>query len=444
MNKTMPAKPQRNLIHSTSPQNQCAQHSAGQYASTPTIEQLTGNRSPIQGMDGNTPHRDEGTQMPSQEIHTITINQGTQIPSQQWEQTMTTEDHETLSQNPSPRSGAHQGTLTKQPARPPALDTEITDTIGSHLKSYVHPKPVIIQRNHAPTQMVDMRRKRDDTKTHSVHINKEDQGPEATTPDNKNIPKTPRAHPSDLQVNIGDKREDTTTVKTTHVTTTPPIATIVFPKDNSNDNVEKITARNDRRSKSSETSIMSTGDNSPDSKQTHPNTKERDVIPQIFHSETGNSKQESPTQSTGGHPHQIAVGNTSLDWKEEENPKPDVLTREPKPIQNIPRTTITSNRKMPITKDSTRDASVPAVIAISSSEDGSENDGDQPTAQEDWSKVSIPYQKNKSEVHTPTPAGNYIRKKSRSVITIGKHNRSSHQEITILEDTTQGVPLKEI
>ena len=58
---------------------------------------------------------------------------------------MTTEDHETISQNPSLKSGVHQGTLTKQPARPPALDTEIIDTIGSHQKSYVHPKPVIIR-----------------------------------------------------------------------------------------------------------------------------------------------------------------------------------------------------------------------------------------------------------------------------------------------------------
>ena len=349
--------------------------------------------------------------MPSQEIHTITINQGTQIPSQQWEQTMTTEDHETLSQNPSPRSGAHQGTLTEQPARPPALDTEITDTVGSHLKSYVHPKPVIIQRDHDPTRMVDMRTKRDNTETHSVHINKEDQGPEATIPDDENITETPRAHPNDLQINIGDKREDTPTKKTTHVTTTLPIATVVFPKDNSSDSVEKITARNDRRSKSSETSIMSTGDNSTDSNQTHPNTQERDAIPQIFHPKTGNNKQESPTQSTSGHPHQIAVRNTSLDWNEEKNPKPDVLTREPKPIQNIPQTTITSNSRAPITKDSTQDAPALPVIAISSSEDGSENDGDQLKAQEDWSKVSVPYQKNKSEVHTPTPAGNNIGKK---------------------------------
>ena len=263
-------------------------------------------------------------------------------------------------------------------------------------------------------------------------------------PDDKNIPETPRTHPSDLQINIGDKREDTPTKKTTHVTTTSPIATIVFPKDNSKNNVVKITARNDRGSESSETSIMSTGNNSPDSKQTHPNTKERDATPQIFHSKTGNSKQESPTQSTGGHPHQIAVSDTSLDWNKEENPKPDILIREPKPNQNKPRATITSNSKTPITKDSTQDASIPTMIAISSSEDGLENNGDQPMAQKDWSKVSIPYQKSKSGVHISTPTGNYTRKTSRSVITIEKQDQSSHQEITILEDTTQGVPPKEI
>ena len=205
-NKTMPSTPQRNLVHSTLPQNQCAQHSAGQYASTPTIEQTTGNQTPTTGMDGDTPHRDEGTQMPSQEIHMITINQGTQIPSQQWEQTITAEDHETeqsitnrletISQNPSIRSGAHQGALIRQPTQPPALDTDIIDTIGSRQKTYIHSKPVIIQKDHAPTQMVDMRTKRDDTRTHLVHINKEDQSPEATTPDKEHIPETPRAHPN--------------------------------------------------------------------------------------------------------------------------------------------------------------------------------------------------------------------------------------------------------
>ena len=117
-NNTMPNTPQRNLVHSTLPQNQCAQYSAGQYAPTSTIEQPTGNQTPATGTDGYTPHRDEGTQMPSQEIHMITINQSTQIPSQQWEQTITAEDREpkqseanllaTTSQNTSPRSGAHQ------------------------------------------------------------------------------------------------------------------------------------------------------------------------------------------------------------------------------------------------------------------------------------------------------------------------------------------------
>ena len=128
-NKTMPSTPQRNLVHSTLPQNQCAQHSAGQYASTPTIEQTTGNRTPIQGMDGDTPHRDEGTQMPSQEIHTITINQGTQIPSQQWEQTMTTEDHETFS---------HTRELLQNNPHDPPHWTQRSPIQLDHIKSHTY------------------------------------------------------------------------------------------------------------------------------------------------------------------------------------------------------------------------------------------------------------------------------------------------------------------
>ena len=88
-NTTMPNTPQRDHVHCTSSQNQCAQDSAGQNAPTPTFEQTIGNHTPTMGMDENTPHKDEGTQMPSQEIHTIKIIQGTQIPSQQWEQTTT-------------------------------------------------------------------------------------------------------------------------------------------------------------------------------------------------------------------------------------------------------------------------------------------------------------------------------------------------------------------
>ena len=108
-NETMPDTPQRNQIHSTLPQNQCAQHSAGPHAPTPTINQTTGNRPPA--TDGHTPHRDKGTQMPSQEIHTITTNQSTQFPSQQWVQTTTNEDCETqqslLTTNSPPQGQGH-------------------------------------------------------------------------------------------------------------------------------------------------------------------------------------------------------------------------------------------------------------------------------------------------------------------------------------------------
>ena len=84
-NNATPSVPQSNQVHGTSQQNQCAQYSAGQDILASTMELPKGNQTPATGTDGYTPHRDEGTQMPSQEIHMITINQSTQIPSQQWE-----------------------------------------------------------------------------------------------------------------------------------------------------------------------------------------------------------------------------------------------------------------------------------------------------------------------------------------------------------------------
>ena len=94
-NTTMPNIPQRDHVHCTSSQNQCAHNSAGQNAPTPTLKQTIGNHTPTTGMDGDSPHRDRGTQMPSQEMHRTTITQGTQIPSQHWEQTTTNEDNGT-------------------------------------------------------------------------------------------------------------------------------------------------------------------------------------------------------------------------------------------------------------------------------------------------------------------------------------------------------------
>ena len=78
---TMPSVPQRDHVHSTSSQNQCAQGSTGQKAPTPTSERMTNSSTSNMGMDQNSPHGDKGTQMPSQEIHTTTFSQSTQFPS---------------------------------------------------------------------------------------------------------------------------------------------------------------------------------------------------------------------------------------------------------------------------------------------------------------------------------------------------------------------------
>ena len=162
---------QRDHVHYTSSQNQCARDSAGQHAQTPAFEQTIGNHTPTMGMDENPPHEDRGTQMPSQEIYTNTITQGTQIPSQQWEQASTNEDHEaeqssinfldTTSLNPSSRLGVYQGTFARQPTHTPALDTKTVSTVELHQRTTIHPKPVIIQEGHKPIQIVDIWTERD-------------------------------------------------------------------------------------------------------------------------------------------------------------------------------------------------------------------------------------------------------------------------------------------
>ena len=138
-NTTMPNTPQRDHVHCTSSQNQCAQDSAGQNAPTPTLKQTIGNHTPTTGMDGDSPHRDRGTQMPSQEMHRTTITQGTQIPSQQWERTTTNEVHvteqsstnslDTASLNLSSRLGEYQGTFARQPTQTQKSSARLNHTI---------------------------------------------------------------------------------------------------------------------------------------------------------------------------------------------------------------------------------------------------------------------------------------------------------------------------
>ena len=324
------------------------------------------------------------------------------------------------------RTPEYQGTFARQPTQPPALDTGIINTIGSHQKTYIHPEPVIIQRGHNPIQMVDMKTKKDDKKTHSVHTNKEGQSPEDTTPDKKHIPKTLRAHPSNPQINIWDRTEEPPTENTPHIVTTSPILTIGSPRNNSNDDEMGITAQNDQKDEPSRTSTKSTGGNRPDSKHTHtyPYARERDINPRTIHTKTRDSKQESTAQPTCQNSHRDTVSIALLGQNSKGTPEPDILIREPIPIQDKLQTAIVDNTTSPITKDIAQDASVPALITISSSEDGSENDGDQPTAQVDWSKISTPQQKNKSGVHISTLTENDTKKTSQSIITINKQDRS--------------------
>ena len=120
-NNTMPNTPQSSQIHGTSQQNQCAQHSVGQDTLASTMEQPTGDQTPTTGTDGYTPHRHEGTHMPSRKIHISTVNRNTRIPSHQRDPMLTTvKDRQpkqnkaiTLAatvQNASPESGIHQET----------------------------------------------------------------------------------------------------------------------------------------------------------------------------------------------------------------------------------------------------------------------------------------------------------------------------------------------
>ena len=153
-NNATPNKPQCNQVHGTSQQNQCAKNSAGQDVLVSTMEQTSGNQAPTTGTDGYIPHRDEGTQMPSKEIHISTREQSTQMPSQQRDPATTTggdlknkriKDNTpaTTVQKTSPGPGIHQGTYNDIPTQPPTPETEVNNTVESRQTIYTHSKPVV-------------------------------------------------------------------------------------------------------------------------------------------------------------------------------------------------------------------------------------------------------------------------------------------------------------
>jgi hypothetical protein len=231
-NNTTPNTPQSNRVHSTPQQNQCAQNSAGQDTLVSTMEQPTGNQAPTTGTDGYTPHRDEGTQMPSQEIHISTINQSTQMPSQQRDLIITAVDDlepnhiktstpATTVQNTSPGPGIHQGTYSGLPTQPPTPETEVNNTVESRQTIYTHSKPIVVKGNHDYTQIVDTMTTKNTMDQHRS---------EDTTPPSETNPHSVHTNEQQcsLHQGIGQRHNKTIVVKSTSHTPMPPDLQIII------------------------------------------------------------------------------------------------------------------------------------------------------------------------------------------------------------------------
>ena len=191
----------------------------------------------------------------------------------------------------------------------------------------------------------------------------------------------PLTHPKNVQTTIRGTGETPITGNTTHHTPTSPRITIGSSDNSSKDRVEEITIQNNRRGTQLDILTTSTDENNPNSKKTHPHN-----------------------------------------------------------VQN----TIVDIRETPIIENTTHVAPAPTIITIRSSEDGSENDREEITIREDQSEVSNPHLKHKTGEQPPTLAGNNTDKKSQDAITIDRRDQSSHQGITILENTDQNVTPNEI
>ena len=207
-----------------------------------------------------------------------------------------------------------------------------------------------------------------------------------------------------------------------------------------------LTAQDNQRNTPRDTSITSTDNTNPDPEKTHPHSylEERGTAPKIIHTNNGTSKQQCPTQSTRGHPQQDNTRKTSDAQINKVNPSPDISTPGPGPVHKNPQTTVTNNGKTSITENITQDDPVPTIITISSSEDGSENNVEQPTVQKNQSKISKPHQKSKPSIQVPTFVVDNTNVTPQNNITIDKRDGSSHNRITISENTTQVMTPKEI
>ena len=84
------------------------------------------------------------------------------------------------------------------------------------------------------------------TNTSRKQGNKEDPSPGATTLERELIPGTPQAHPNNVQTTIRGKRETPITEDTTHDAPVPTMIMIGSSEDDSQNEVEEITVREDQ------------------------------------------------------------------------------------------------------------------------------------------------------------------------------------------------------
>ena len=301
-NDTTPNTSQSNQVHGTTQQNQSAQDSAGQDTLISTMEQPTGNQTPTTGTDGFTPHRDEGTQMPSQEIHISTINQSTQMPSQQRDPIIAavndlepnhikTSTPATTVQTTSPGPGIHQGTYSSQPTQPPTPETEVNNTVESRQTKYTHSKPVVTRGEYDDIQIANTMTAKD---TMDQHKNKDITSPSET---DQHLVHTNNQRCS-LHQGIGHHHNRTVVVKSTSNTPMQPETAVGSPRNNSGEDLEEITIHNDHQNTLLEASTRLMDENISNIEEAHlhnvPNTSEDTGQAPI----TKNSSHYTPTPTT--------------------------------------------------------------------------------------------------------------------------------------------------
>ena len=209
---------------------------------------------------------------------------------------------------------------------------------------------------------------------------------------------------------------------------------------------KKIIAQGKQRDEPSKTTTKSTPDNKPKKGHTHKNsyTGQKKIDPRTIHTKMRDSKQKITPQSTCKQSHRNTVTGTPLGRNSKYTPRPDTFIPGPVPTQDELQETIADDSTTPTTEAIAQNDSTPSDIAVSSSENGSINDGSRLTARIDRSTKLTPQRGDKSGVITSLPTKHYAKYAPQNVITINKQDQNSHPGVTISDNTSQGVTPKEI